>query len=58
MHKRRESPSVSGNDTGGGKSDLQVLSDKKVLLLYASGAVAAEGKMSEEHMTIKKGHLE
>jgi lysophospholipase len=35
-----------------------VFSDRKVLMLYASGAVAAEGKMSEEHMTIMKGRLE
>lgn len=41
-----------------GNGDLQVFSDRKVLMLYASGAVAAEGKMSEEHMTIMKGRLE
>ncbi|CAD8124608.1 unnamed protein product [Paramecium sonneborni] len=40
------------------QQNLQILNDRKVLLIYASGAAAAEGEVNESHMTIIKGRLE
>ncbi|CAD8176865.1 unnamed protein product [Paramecium pentaurelia] len=42
----------------GGQQNLQALNDRKVLLLYASGAAAAEGEVNESHMKVVKGRLE
>ena len=45
-------------NAGDSQQNLQVLNDRKVLLLYASGAAAAEGEVNESHMTVVKGRLE
>ncbi|CAD8197314.1 unnamed protein product [Paramecium pentaurelia] len=62
IFKRRESrrDSTLSQITGasGANHNLQVLNDRKVLLLYASGAAAAEGELNESHMTVVKGRLE
>jgi len=34
---------------------MQVLTEKKVLLLYVSGVIGAEEEMHESHVKIKKG---
>ncbi|CAK63016.1 unnamed protein product (macronuclear) [Paramecium tetraurelia] len=62
IFRRRESrrDSTLSQITGaiGANQNLQVLNDRKVLLLYASGATAAEGELNEQHMTVVKGRLE
>jgi len=37
------------------QKNMQVLTEKKVLLLYVSGVIGAEEEMHESHVKIKKG---
>ncbi|CAK81292.1 unnamed protein product (macronuclear) [Paramecium tetraurelia] len=55
---RHDTTNSSLANIGGAQQNLQVLNDRKVLMIYASGATAAEGEVSESHMTVLKGRLE